>query len=184
MEKSHGDDRFYGQNLPPPPPLPPHVVPQSVNSSRRDEDADRRFGTTRHTQRLSPRHEEKERRRSEENSLVSQDDAKRGGEGKRKGEGEEKVNLLKEEMDVSAASKRRKLKREHLPSGEAGEYSPAAPPPPPLPIGMSQSYDGRDRGDRKGAMIQRSGYLEELPMRIHGKEAANKMTRRDADPYP
>ncbi|KAJ9135684.1 hypothetical protein P3X46_032837 [Hevea brasiliensis] len=203
MEKSHGDDRFYGQNLPPPPPLPPHVVPQSVNSSRRDEDADRRFGTTRHTQRLSPRHEEKERRRSEENSLVSQDDAKRRREDdfrdrkreereglsmkveerERERERErEKVNLLKEEMDVSAASKRRKLKREHLPSGEAGEYSPAAPPPPPLPIGMSQSYDGRDRGDRKGAMIQRSGYLEEPPMRIHGKEAANKMTRRDADP--
>ncbi|KAF2315705.1 hypothetical protein GH714_040234 [Hevea brasiliensis] len=58
-----------------------------------------------------------------------------------------------EEMDISAASKRRKLKREQLSLGEAGEYSPVAPPPPPLPIGMSQSYDGRDRGDRKGAMI-------------------------------
>lgn len=76
-EKSHVDDRFHGQSLPPPPPLPPNVVPQSVNTGRRDEDADRRFGATRHTQRLSPRHEEKERRRSEENSLVSQDDAKR-----------------------------------------------------------------------------------------------------------
>lgn len=75
-EKSHGDDRFHGQNLPPPPPLPPHVVPQSVNAGRRDEDGDRRFGTTRHTQKLSPRHEEKERRRSEE-SLVAQDDSKR-----------------------------------------------------------------------------------------------------------
>lgn len=76
IDKSHVDDRFHGQSLPPPPPLPPHMVPQSVNSGRRDEDADRRFGTTRHTQRLSPRHEEKERRRSEEN-LISQDDAKR-----------------------------------------------------------------------------------------------------------
>ena len=76
IEKSHVDDRFHGQSLPPPPPLPLHMVPQSVNSGRREEDADRRFGTTRHTRRLSPRHEEKERRRSEEN-LISQDDAKR-----------------------------------------------------------------------------------------------------------
>lgn len=75
-DKSHVDDRFHGQNLPPPPPLPPHVIPQSVNTGRRDEDVDRRFGTTKHSQRLSPRHEEKERRRSEE-SLVSQDDTKR-----------------------------------------------------------------------------------------------------------
>lgn len=77
-EKSHIDERFHhGQSLPPPPPLLPHVVPQSVNAGRRDEDADRRFGTARHSQRLSPRHDEKERRRSEENSLVSQDDTKR-----------------------------------------------------------------------------------------------------------
>lgn len=75
-EKSHGDDRFHGQSLPPPPPIPPHVTPQSINTGRRDEDVDRRFGTTRHTQRLSPRHEEKERRRSEE-SLVVQDETKR-----------------------------------------------------------------------------------------------------------
>lgn len=78
VEKSHADDRFHGQSLPPPPPLPPHMVPQSVNATgRRDDDPDRRFGSTRHTQRLSPRHEEKERRRSEENLLVSQDDGKR-----------------------------------------------------------------------------------------------------------
>ncbi|XP_038684183.1 THO complex subunit 2 isoform X4 [Tripterygium wilfordii] len=76
-EKSHVDDQFHGQNLPPPPPLPPHMVPQSVNAGRRDEDADRRFGTARHTQKLSPRHEDKERRRSEENSSISQEDAKR-----------------------------------------------------------------------------------------------------------
>ncbi|KAB1205894.1 THO complex subunit 2 [Morella rubra] len=87
-------------------------------------------------------------------------------------------------MDASAASKRRKLKREHLPAGEAGEYSPVAPPPPPLGVGVSQAYEGRDRGDRKGAMIQRAGYLEEASMRIHDKEAASKMTRRETDPYP
>ncbi|XWS34347.1 hypothetical protein CRYUN_Cryun21dG0031800 [Craigia yunnanensis] len=202
-EKSHVDDRFHGQSLPPPPPLPPHMVPQSVNATgRRDDDPDRRFGSTRHTQRLSPRHEEKERRRSEENSLVSQDDGKRRREDdfrERKREereglsmkveerdrdrerDREKANLLKEDVDATGA-KRRKLKREHLPS-EPGEYSPVAPPPPPLTIGMSQSYDGRDR-DRKGAMMQRGGYLEEPGMRIHGKEAASKMARRDTDPYP
>ncbi|KAA8529838.1 hypothetical protein F0562_034393 [Nyssa sinensis] len=197
-EKSHVD-RFDGQNLPPPPPLPPHVVPQSVNAGRRDEDTDRRFGTARHTQRLSPRHEERERRRSEENTLVLQDDAKRRREDdfrdrkrdereglsmkveERERERErEKANLVKEDIDASAASKRRKLKREHMPS-EAGEYSPAAPPPPPLTINMSQPYDGRERGDRKGAMVQRPGYLEEPGLRIHGKEATSKMTRRDTD---
>ncbi|KAJ6877618.1 THO complex subunit 2 isoform X1 [Populus alba x Populus x berolinensis] len=204
-EKSQVDDRFHGQNLPPPPPLPPHMVPQSVTSGRRDEDADRRFGTTRHVQRLSPRHDEKERRRSEENSLVSQDDAKRRKEDdvrerkreereglsikveerERERERErEKTNLSKEEIDSSAIAKRRKLKRDHLPTGEAGEYSPVAPPPQPLGIGMSHSYDGRERGDRKGAMNQRASYLEEPLMRIHGKDVVGKMGRRDTDPYP
>lgn len=193
VEKSHADDRFHGQSLPPPPPLPPHMVPQSVTASRRDEDADRRFGTARHAQRLSPRHEEKERRRSEE---ISQDDAKRRREDdirERKREEREglsikvedrereKASLLKEDMDPSAASKRRKLKREHMPSGEAGEYTPAAPPPPPPAISMSQAYDGRERGDRKGAMVQRAGYLDEPGLRIHGKEVTGKMARRDAD---
>ncbi|KAL7181123.1 hypothetical protein ACSBR1_040061 [Camellia fascicularis] len=197
-EKSHVDDRFHGQNLPPPPPLPPHMVPQSVNAGRRDEDADRRFGTARHTQRLSPRHEDRERRRSEENTFVSQDDAKRRREDdfrdrkreerevisvkveeKEREREREKTNPLKEDMDANA-SKRRKLKREHLP--EAGEYSPAAPPPPPVNIGMSQPYDGRDRVDRKGTMVQRPGYLEEPGLRIHGKEATSKMTRRDTEP--
>ena len=96
----------------------------------------------------------------------------------------EKTNPLKEEMDSSATAKRRKLKRDHLPTREAGEYSPVAPPPPPLGIGMSHSYDGRERGDRKGAVIQRPSYLEEPPMRIHGKDVVGKMARRDTDPYP
>ncbi|XP_043721403.1 THO complex subunit 2 [Telopea speciosissima] len=196
-EKSHADDRFHGQSLPPPPPLPPNVVPQSVNANRRDEDADRRVSNTRHIQRLSPRHEEKERRRSEENLLVSQDDAKhrrevefrerkrdeRDGPSVKVEEREkDKVNLMKDDVDANAASKRRKLKRDHLSSGEAGDY-PLAVPPPPLALGMSQSYDGRERGDKKGAMAPRSGYLGEPMPRVHGKEATSKITRRDDQIY-
>ncbi|CAK9142914.1 unnamed protein product [Ilex paraguariensis] len=78
---------------------------------------------------------------------------------------------------------RRKLKREHLTS-EPGEYSPVAPPPPPLSSGIPQPFDGRERGDRKGAMVSRPGYLEEPVLRMHGKEAASKMTHRDIDQYP
>lgn len=96
----------------------------------------------------------------------------------------EKANVLKEDMDASAASKRRKLKREHLSLAEAGEYSPVGPPPPPIGAGVSQSYDGRERGDRKGVMMQRAGYLDDPGLRIHSKEVVNKMTRREADLYP
>ncbi|KAG5014798.1 hypothetical protein JHK85_020934 [Glycine max] len=195
VEKSHGDDRFHGQSLPPPPPLPPNVVPQSVGAGRRDEDVDRRYGATRHSQRLSPRHEEKERRRSEE-TVVSQDDAKRRKEDDfrdRKREEikveerereREKANILKEELDLNAASKRRKPKREHLPTGEPGEYSPVAHPPSSAGIGMSLAYDGRDRGDRKGPIMQHPSYVDESSLRIHGKEVASKLNRRDSDPYP
>ncbi|RDX96895.1 THO complex subunit 2, partial [Mucuna pruriens] len=193
VEKSHADDRFHGQSLPPPPPLPPNMVPQSVGAGRRDEDADRRYGATRHSQRLSPRHEEKERRRSEE-TVVSQDEAKRRKEDDfrdRKREEikveerereREKANILKEDLDLNAASKRRKLKREHLPSGEPGEYSPVAPPPPLPGVGMSLAYDGRDRGDRKGPIIQHPSYIDEPSLRIHGKEVAGKLNRRESDP--
>lgn len=93
----------------------------------------------------------------------------------------EKPNLLKEELDASAASKKRKIKREHL-QPEAGEYLP--PGPPPLTINLSQPYDGRERAERKAAMPQRPGYIEEPGLRVHGKETINKMTRRDADQYP
>lgn len=96
----------------------------------------------------------------------------------------EKPNILKEELDLNAASKRRKLKREHLPATEPGEYSPVAPPPLLPSIGMSQAYDGRDRGDRKGPMIQHAGYIDEPSLRIHGKEVAGKLNRRESDPYP
>ncbi|KAL0446701.1 UNVERIFIED_CONTAM: THO complex subunit [Sesamum latifolium] len=195
VEKSHVDDRFHGQSLPPPPPLPPHVIPQSVNASRRDEDGDRRFGNARHTQKLSPRHDERERRRSEENASTLQDDTKRRREDefrdRKRDERDaisikmdererDKANVNKEDID-SNASKRRKLKREHMPS-EPGEYLPATPTPPPVSVNLSQSHDGRDRGDRKGVIVQRSGYIEEPGPRVHSKEAASKATRRDPDP--
>ncbi|GMI75253.1 EMBRYO DEFECTIVE 2793 [Hibiscus trionum] len=47
VEKSHADDRFHVQSLPLPPPLPPHMVPQSVNATdRKDDNPERRFGST------------------------------------------------------------------------------------------------------------------------------------------
>ncbi|CAN4101706.1 unnamed protein product [Withania somnifera] len=83
-------------------------------------------------------------------------------------------------MDPNA-SKRRKLKREHMAS-EPGEYSPAAHPPT-LSINMSQPCDGRERAERKGVSVQqRPGYLDEPVLRIHGKESASKAPRRDVDP--
>ncbi|XP_073059510.1 THO complex subunit 2 [Primulina eburnea] len=193
-DKSHVDDKFLGQSLPPPPPLPPHVIPHSVNASRKDEDADRRFGNARHPQKLSPRHEERERRRSEENTLLLQDDSKRRREDefrdrkrderdastiKVEDRERDKTNINKD--DVNSTSKRRKLKREHILS-EPGEFLPAlAPAPPPLSINLSESHDGRERGDHKGIMVQRPGYIDESGMRIHGKEAVSKTTRRDVD---
>ncbi|KAF6168559.1 hypothetical protein GIB67_005171 [Kingdonia uniflora] len=195
IENSHLDDRFHRQSLPPPPPLPPNMVPQSVTASRKDEDVDRRVSSTRQLQRLSPRHEEKERRRSEENSIVSQDDAKRRREDdlrerKRderdglsmKVEEREKGSLLKDDMDVSTASKRRKIKRDHLSSGEVSEYPVAISPPHSHALGVSQIYDGRERGERKGNMVQRVGYLEDPGVRMHSKEAVSKIIRRDSDP--
>lgn len=86
-------------------------------------------------------------------------------------------------MDATAGPKRRKLKRDHTSSSEAGgEYSPAIPPP--LALGISQSFDARERGDRKGIMVHhRAVYVDEVP-RMHGKEAASKINCRETDQYP
>ncbi|XP_020090049.1 THO complex subunit 2 isoform X2 [Ananas comosus] len=197
--EAHNDERFHGQSLPPPPPLPPSFVPQSVGGNRRDEESDRRVGSTsgRHIQRLSPRHDEKEKRRSEENVVSSQDDAKRrreddfrdrkreereGASSKVDERDRDKGNPLKEDSDPNVASKRRKLKKDQSSSSEAGgEYSPVIPPPPPHGAGISQSFDARERGERKGGMVQhRAAYVDEVP-RMHGKEAASKVNRRDTD---
>ncbi|KAL8162517.1 hypothetical protein V2J09_014006 [Rumex salicifolius] len=120
-EKGHGDERSHGQGLPRPPPLPPHMLPHLANTRRDEEAAERRHGSTRHTQRLSPRHEEKERKRSEENLLITLDESKRRREDEfrdRKREDREAVsskvddrdreraNLVKEDVDSSAALKR------------------------------------------------------------------------------
>lgn len=86
-------------------------------------------------------------------------------------------------MDGSAASKRRKLKRD-TPSAEAGSDYPLVSPSPPQ-IGISsQSHDAtRERGDRKGALMQRGAYMEDPVPRLHAKEAASKIGRRDNDQY-
>ncbi|XP_010531606.1 PREDICTED: THO complex subunit 2-like [Tarenaya hassleriana] len=199
--KSHSDDHFHSLGLPPPPPLPPNMVPQSLGGGRRDEDVDRKAGTSRHSQRLSPRIDERERRRSEENSSASMDDTKcrreddfrdrkrddremiamKGEEREREREAREreKATLLRDEMEASSAmaSKSRKIKRgqQHMPSAEPGEYSPP-------PMGQQSSlYEGKDR---KNSMILQhgGGYLEEPGIRLHGKEVMSKMARRDPDP--
>ncbi|XP_042385261.1 THO complex subunit 2-like isoform X1 [Zingiber officinale] len=194
-DKTHLDERFHGQSLPPPPPLPPSFVPQSVGSSRRDDETDRRTTNTRHIQRLSPRHDEKERRRSEENTLTSQDDSKRrreddyrerkrderdGPSVKMDDRERDKVPMMKDDTELIAGSKRRKLKREHMPE-TGGEYSQAGQLPSSLASGMPQLYDGRERADKKAVIgQQRAAYIEEAP-RIHGKEAVGKINRRESD---
>ncbi|CAN8291333.1 unnamed protein product [Cochlearia groenlandica] len=190
-EASLSDDHFHSQQgLPPPPPLPPNIVPHK-------EDTERRAGGTKHSQRLSPRHDERERRRSEENSSVSVDDTKRrrdddfrdrkredretfsvkGEERERERERErEKSNPLKDDFE---ASKRRKLKREQqVPSAEPGEFSPMLHQ---SSLGAGQSsYEGRER--KSSNMIQHGGYLDDSSIRLVGKEASSKMARRDPDP--
>ncbi|XP_078433738.1 THO2 [Wolffia australiana] len=196
MERTQerGAERGSNKGLPPPPPLPPSFVPHSFSGSRREEEVDRRSTATRHGQRLSPKHaEEKERRRSEEGLSASYDDAKRRREedlrDRKRDERDslqmkveererEKGGTSKDDAEVSLATKRRKLKRDHLSSLEVGEYAPAGPPPPPL----SQRFEGRESGERKGAMALRAAYVEEQPPpRMHPKEAASKITRRETE---
>ncbi|KAL2653101.1 hypothetical protein R1flu_021229 [Riccia fluitans] len=214
VEQPHPDDRFPMQNLPPPPPLPPNVVPLTV-ASRRDEEGDRRV---RNIPRLSPRREEKsEKRRTDDVNLIPVDDQKRRREeelrdrkrddrdmlalkaDKEKEREKEKPVFTKEEAEGSAAlSKRRRLKRDHLPPPEIpANFGPAPPPPPPPPppAGIGPVYEGRER-DRK--VLPRNVYAEEGPYdnkgpgvgggsggggggggRMHGKEV--KGARREHD---
>ncbi|PIA63730.1 hypothetical protein AQUCO_00201224v1 [Aquilegia coerulea] len=179
------DDRVkprYSEALPPPPPLLPHMVPQLVNPSRRDEDTDRRVSNTRHVQRLSPRREDKDRRRSEENFSVTVDEAKRRREEEFSRKHEDRDGpIMKEDIDVGAGSKRRKIKRDHIPSGDGNDYSQAVTPTSLHSLGVAQSYDGRDRGDRKVPLVQRPAYSDDPMPRTHAKESVSKIARRDND---
>uniref|UniRef100_M8C3P4 THO complex subunit 2 n=1 Tax=Aegilops tauschii TaxID=37682 RepID=M8C3P4_AEGTA len=194
IDRAHtSDERFRGQSLPPPPPLPTSFVPQSVAANRRDEDGDRRGGSTRHTQRLSPRHDEKERWHVEENVPLSQDDGKHRREEDlrdRKREDRDvsssrvddmdrdKGNTMKEDSDPNSASKRRKIKRDQS-ALEAGEYAPSAPQPPSLGAGNSQ-FEIRER-ERKGVISQhRPSHADDLP-RMHAKDSISKTSRRETD---
>ncbi|VAH69513.1 unnamed protein product [Triticum turgidum subsp. durum] len=194
IDRAHtSDERFRGQSLPPPPPLPTSFVPQSVAANRRDEDSDRRGGSTRHTQRSSPRRDEKERWHLEENAPLSQDDGKHRREedlrdrkredrdvssSKVDDRDRDKGNTVKEDSDPNSASKRRKIKREQS-ALEAGEYAPSAPQPPSVGPGNSQ-FEIRER-ERKGAISQhRPSHADDLP-RMHAKDSTSKTSRREAD---
>ncbi|KQK15799.1 hypothetical protein BRADI_1g24950v3 [Brachypodium distachyon] len=190
VDRAHSsDERFPGQSLPPPPPLPASFVPQSVGSNRRDEDSGRRGGSTRHTQRLSPRRDEKERWHLEENASLLQDDGKHRREedlrdrkredrdvssSKVDDRDRDKVSTMKEDSDPNSASKRRKIKREQS-ALEAGEYAPSAPQPPSLGAGGLQ-LEIRER-ERKGVISQhRPSHADDLP-RITSKTSRRENAR-------
>ena len=95
------DDRFI-QGLPPPPPLPFSFVPHSFGGSRREEDIDRKSTATRHSQRLSPKHnEEKERKHLEETLLVPYDDSKRRRDGDLRDKKRDEREALQSKVDLS-----------------------------------------------------------------------------------
>ncbi|KAL6613932.1 hypothetical protein ACP70R_036202 [Stipagrostis hirtigluma subsp. patula] len=194
-DRAHSsDERFRGQSLPPPPPLPTSFVPQSVGANRREEDTDRRGGSNRHLQRSSPRRDEKERRQSEENASSLQDDGKHRREedlrdrkredrdvmsSKVDDRDRDKGTTMKEDNDPSNTSKRRKVKRDQS-SLEAGEYTPSVAQPPGHGSGSSQLFDVRER-ERKGLTSQhRTSHADDVP-RMHSKDTTSKPSRRESD---
>ncbi|XP_078167250.1 THO2 isoform X2 [Carex rostrata] len=144
-------DEREREKLPPPPPLPPSFVPQSVSrhSVEREREREREDDVSK-------------RRREEDNRDGRKRDDRDGSSSK---VDEKEREKLKEESEVNA--KRRKVKRSS--STEPGEYSPAVP--------SSHSYD--TRGDRKVAGTPHWGGHGDDNARTHTKDASSK--RRDTE---
>ncbi|KAI5072915.1 hypothetical protein GOP47_0013021 [Adiantum capillus-veneris] len=194
-EQPHPDDRFPMQHLPPPPPLPPNLVPQSLSANRREDEDARR--AARLPARTPHREEKSDKRRPEDGSSTPIEDIKRKIDDPkrkdddvwdRKRDDREMVPMKadkerdRDKDDISAAnSKRRRLKRDHISSEMPSNLGPSsAPPPPPLSVVTSDQYD-RDR-DRKSAltsMYEDPAYDKTLSSRVH--KEPGKVARREHD---
>ncbi|MCO5571108.1 hypothetical protein L7F22_024840 [Adiantum nelumboides] len=193
-EQPHPDDRFPMQHLPPPPPLPPNLVPQSLSANRREDEDARR--AARLPTRTPHRDDKSDKRRPEDGSSTPIEDIKRKIDDPkrkeddvwdRKRDDREMVPMKadkerdRDKDDISAAnSKRRRLKRDHISSEMPSNLGPSsAPPPPPLSVVTSDHYD-RDR-DRKSALTSiydETAYDKNLSSRVHVKDSG-KVARRE-----
>ncbi|KAJ4810092.1 THO complex subunit 2 [Rhynchospora pubera] len=148
-----GKDEREREKLPPPPPLPPSFVPQSVSRHSVEREREREKDD-----------DVNKRRRGEDNRDGRKREDRDGSSSKVE---EREQDKLKEDSEANA--KRRKVKRSS--STEPGEYSPAVP--------SSHSYD--TRGERKGAGIPHRGVYGDENARSHSKDPSSKANRRDTD---